>query len=65
MIHHAHRLESHDSRLPGLLDFSAAHEFCIACQASGAESMPAAWDGDTPLFEPCRVCFGAGKVQVY
>ena len=53
-----------DGRPSGLLDFYRTHAFCIACQASGAEPIPAEWDGDVPPFEQCRVCFGAGKVMV-
>ncbi len=51
-------------RPSGLLDYYRAHGLCIACQASGKRSTPVDWDGEVPLFEPCEVCAGAGKVSV-
>lgn len=62
MTSRATRLE--DGHPSGILDFYRTHAFCVACQASGAEPIPADWDGDVPLFEQCRVCIGSGKVQV-
>ena len=51
-------------RPSGLLDYYRAHRLCIACQASGKRSTPVDWEGEVPLFEPCEVCAGSGKVTL-
>lgn len=51
-------------RPSGLLDYYRAHGLCIACQASGKRSTPVDWEGEVPLFEPCEVCAGTGKVTL-
>jgi hypothetical protein len=51
-------------RPSGLLDFYRGNGYCIACQASGSKPFPTDWQGEVPIFEPCNVCGGSGKVKV-
>lgn len=49
-------------RPSGLEDFFRAHGLCFSCKATGTDLTPVGWEGETPLYEPCQVCCGTGRL---